>query len=395
MIKVKTFIQALTVISLDVEKGKRFFNDKRLTQAEKTILKCFLYLRDNNSQLVIDTLTDLSTADPVVESQKCLFLGIAYNNQTDYLNAISNLESSWKLLQGQGAPQLEFVTINNLFIVHVNLRDEKGMKVNLERLQKMKAYSHNSKVSILRAEFNYYSITNQFENAAKSLEKIEHEKAEMIESQVTSYLVDKFKFYVKTENFDCCQDTINEMKSYRKFQLTSNYNYMKLLLENLVKNKTLYVKDSDFKDSPVLFYEIKVIQMLEESNIPKAQEYWQKLTENSPDLYGKEFLNFKGDKCLFSLCLAKHANVVNVLNLKKLELPTSKMDALLKLLQEAKAPLHQQFLYEILWEEIPENKSDVSKLTQMVSALRMKTGLNIKVKKSCYYIDKVAKAKTG
>lgn len=153
--------------------------------------------------------------------------------------------------------------------------------------------------------------------------------------------------------------------------------------------------DNDFESCPILFYQIKVIQKLEAGDQKAANEFWHKLAQAYPETHGREFSNYTGDKCLFSMCLKKHEKVNNVFNLKQIELPKIKEEALLKLLTEAETPLHQEIIYEMIWNEVPETKNDLNKVAQLVSILRQKGGLNIRIRKSCYYIEKVQKKKAS
>ncbi len=166
---------------------------------------------------------------------------------------------------------------------------------------------------------------------------------------------------------------------------------MKQLLEHYASNKTLYIEDSNYRDYPVMFHEIKVIQMLEEGNQKSAEHYWNLLHDRSPELYGKSFMGYKGDKCLFSLCLTKYDKTNNLLSLKNVRLPDSKIRALVTILQQADAPVNQELIYELIWGEVPENKSDYNKLAVLVSQVRIKMGFNIISKKGCYVLEKIKK----
>lgn len=393
-VKVKTFILALNTLGINPKKTKSYLKDKRLSQAEKAILQSFLDIRDNLISEVIVNLQSLVTTDPVVESQKKLILGIAYNNQTQYQVAQTLMVESLELMEefAEDIPAQKFIALNNLFIIYRNLKNFKQMEATLKKMHCWGASNDLAKWSLLRADFKYASVTGNFQAAEKCLKLLDKNDKNLSEAQIITHLVDKFDFYVKTDRLDDCEAVLADMKNYRKFQLSSNYNFMKLLLNHYLHGKTLYVTDSDFKDFPMLFQQIKVIQKLEESDKGEAQQHWTKLANSFPEVYGRELGDYLGDKCLFSVCLAKHKKVQasNVLELKRHELPKTKEEALVVLLEKADTPLHQELIYELLWEEVPESKLDLNKLAQLVYAVKSKTGLDIRMKKSCYFIEQAA-----
>src|SRR5690606_26286845 len=82
------------------------------------------------------------------------------------------------------------------------------------------------------------------------------------------------------------------------------YQYSLKLLEYLTKGKRIYLYDRDFVAGDDLYIMIKTISFLDEGKLSLAEECWKKLSLLSPDTYLENF-EYKGDKCLFSLCLDK------------------------------------------------------------------------------------------
>lgn len=387
-INVKTFILALNTLGTNDKKAKSYLKDKRLTQSEKSILQCYFYLSDNQFEKVLTSLHQLNTNDSIVESQKNLFLGVTYNNQGEFLKAIPLFEKALELMQEYFIPFQEFTALNSLFIAHRNLKNHQSMKTALERMHALKIQDVPTQITLMRADFKFASVTADYKEASKTLVKLEKLKKKMTNGQMLSHLVDKFDFYIKTDQLQRCTKLLTEMKSYRKFHLSANYNFMKLLLNHFIDSKPLYVTDSDFIEIPVLFHQIKVILNLDGGNTDEAQIHWKKLAELYPQTYATNFGNYNGDKCLFSICLDKHRNMTSQKRLNEISLPSSKRDALIKLLTEANSPIHQVMIYELIWGEVPVDKNDLNKLARLIYLVKIKNGLDIRTKKSCYYIEK-------
>lgn len=387
-LKVKTFILALNTFGTNIKKAKSFLKDKRLTQSEKTILNCFLLLRDNQLDKVIKTLEHLVTIDPIVESQKKLILGIAYNNQNHHMQALPLILESLDLMEGYEIKEQQFIALNNLFIIYRNLKDINHMRQTLKKMHAREIPNELARISLLRADFKMASVTGKYKEAETYLNQLDKVQSQMSEAQAISHLVDKFDFYVKTDRHYDCESILINMKVYRKFHMSSNYNFMKLLLQHYLYDKTLYVTDKEFKDFPMLYYQIKIIQKLEESNFVEAKKWWLSLASLYPSSYGVELGDYRGDKCLFSICLDKYERTSLTIDIKRSELPRSKEKALVKLLEEVAAPIPQEMIYELIWEKQFDSKLDLNKLAQLVYSVKAKTGIDIKMKRSCYFIDK-------
>ena len=113
------------------------------------------------------------------------------------------------------------------------------------------------------------------------------------------------------EELQQASGVLNELKQFRNYQLSENYNFMKKMLDHLTDGSPLYVYDHLFQNVPVLLHQLKVIQFLEEKNLDQARAHWEKLKSISPQIYGKAF-EYHGSTCLFSLGLRMHAHAEKI-----------------------------------------------------------------------------------
>ena len=96
---VKTFIEALGIVNSRPERLKIYLRDKRLSRVEKTILQCWLDLRDNKVDAVIEALQDLDILDNVIiQSQRDFLLGTTFINRGESHRAIGYLKNAVHLL---------------------------------------------------------------------------------------------------------------------------------------------------------------------------------------------------------------------------------------------------------------------------------------------------------
>lgn len=205
----------------------------------------------------------------------------------------------------------------------------------------------------------------------------------MSEGDIISHLVCEFMFFVQCDELNHCDKILNEMKKYRKFQLTENFNFMKRLLAHLQTNAPVYFYENDFKSTPLLSLQLKLIHCFEEKNIAGAEKTWHELGKLNPESYLPGF-HYVVRKYLFSLCLEKHHSKRKDEPARQNFEELSKLDLLLKLLTPSEAPLSKENIYEQLWDEPPQFKEDLKKLTRLISRARLERGIDIKSRKCTY-----------
>jgi hypothetical protein len=391
MLKPKTFLKALEMLNHNLRKGKDFLKDKRLTQIEKNIIECFFLLKNSKSNEVISLLKHSKTEDPIIESQRKLFLGIAYNNLSFFKEAEIELKQAFLKIQNSDLIRQKFIVLNNLFILFLNQKNKKQCLLTMNEMEKYVDHKI-SEVSFLRAKFNYNVLIDNEDKALATLESLKKLTKYMSEAQSSAFFLDQFLFYIKKEEFKLCHDLLKEMRFKRSFNTSANYNFMKVLLEHIDLNKPIYTNESDFKDYPLLLNQIKCLKFLEEGNLNEAERHWNELYKISSEIYSQTPFEYKGEKCLFSIALNKHQQ-----NLKLNELISFKInsnhreDQLMEILSHSNIPIPQAVLYKMIWGQEAESKSEFNKLAQMIYSLKKKRNLTIKSRKSCYFIEKETK----
>lgn len=391
----KAFYQALIDINIDPSKTKKCLDDKRPTYAEKRILESYLLIRNNQNKEALEMMRSLApTGLPFVEAQKDLLIGLSLNNQSIFIDAEASISKAIPVFTNLKSDYFLFMCYFNLALIHLNTSQLDKMKSSVESMSHLSLETKLQKIRLLRCQFAYYSESGYGTEARDYLSKIETLKPEMPESDIISQLLCEFRFFIAEENFSKCEAILDEMKNFRKFHLSENYNFMKKLLSHVSQNTPLYAYSSDFESVPLLKHQISVIKSLEELNQSEAKDHWIKLQKLAPDMFQDNFV-FNGRKCLFSLCLNKHLNRSKSLNIKKKE-ERPQLDALIELLEKAEGPLQKGFIYEFLWNTTPESKDDFKKLTRLIYRARIERGIEVLSRKGTYYIEnKKKKLKTG
>ncbi len=381
--KQKAFYQILQDIRLTPQKSSKYLLDKRLTDIERKIIEAHLLIRKNENEKVLTLLQDKKKSDiNFIESQRLLALGLASINLSRFIEARDYLEESITLIKTCDAPSSLASALFNLFLVYFCISDLEKMNSIIKDLEERPSDTIIEKIRILRCKFMYHVALKDNLTCKNILTKIGPYKQQMVESDLSSHLVTEFYFFIQIEDFKSAYKTIHQLRNQRTFYLSENFKFMKTLLDNLTKNSPIYAYDKDFISTPLLLYQIKVIQALEVNDLTSADIYWKKLQQIVPGVYSENF-QYLGQKCLFSLCLDKHRPSERTINLLPID-SGSKIEKLYAILQEADRPLSKEVIYELIWDEPIQNKSDLSKLVQLVAALRTRRNIEVISKKGTY-----------
>lgn len=381
--RVKTFMKAMDWFNLSMDEKIVFLDDKRLTQSEKIILECSTLIRKSKFDEIIQALVGLKTQNMLVESQRCLVLGVTYNAACQSDKAIPLFKRSIEILELCDMPTYEFNAQLQLFFTYLNLKKHNELPAIIDRMHEIMGNNERDKISYFRCRFNYHTVIGDFKTARSLLSGLDKMKSKMHPSQHIVHLIDKFIFYLKVDEFTNCEKTLDELKGHRQYRLSENYEFMVAMLDHYQHRKPIYLYDKDYVQLPMLYYQLKVIQMLESGNHHEASYFWSKLNGLNPQVYA-EFMNYQGDKSLFSLCLSLYQSK-NVYEPIKGLLPREEI--FIKELMTSPTPVMKEELYQAIWGKPLESKEDLAKFTMMVSRVKKKTGLEIKSRKGSYYIE--------
>lgn len=390
-VKAKTFIEALRSYRTDPKLVQKYFKDQRLTIAEKKILECWLLLGDNQFLKILSILEPLSaTYDPLVDAHKYLILGITLNNKSESKQAIPLLLKAYEVIREYPIPLHHFVAIHNLFLSYLNFKDPAGMKYCLDEMKKMDLQGVRQQVSHLHDQYHYHAFIGELKKAGQFLDQAEKLKDEMAPVLIIGQLVNRYTYYVKTGEFNRCVDVLTEMKKHRKFKHSETFNFMKMMLDHYLKDTPLYVYARNFRDHHLLYHQLLVIKCLEEDDLSGASRSWKELNRIAPHVYRDSF-SYQGDVCIFSLCLDKHLAQRKAMPIRTDELPQGKEQRLIYILKNSPSPVKKETLYEYIWGNPMEDKSDVIKLKKLVSRCRSNFEEEIVYRKGCYQLIQTGK----
>ena len=387
--KEKTFYKILIEFTTSIEKTKRSLADRRMTQTEKLIIEGHLNIRKNLNLEVLKIFSETSPSElPFVESQRQLLIGSALNNLSRFTEAEKHILESLRILKSVEAPFFEFYSYHLLFTIYDNLHQPALMFKTIQAMAPLEK-TKRQEAQFLICEFCYEQVAGNFEQANIYLSEINKRLNDLTEGDIVHQLVNEFSFHVILSDLKSASDILGKLKTYRNYQLTENYNFMKKMLDHLIDGSPLYVYDHQFQEVPVLLHQLKVIQSLEEKNEILARTHWEKLKEISPKTYGDTF-EYRGAQCLFSLGLKKHEPQKEMIIVKG----ETKIDQLYSILVNATSPVHGSLIYELLWGAHPTEKEDLKKVSRLISRLKSEKNLTVEFRKGAYALvaQKTSKA---
>ena len=385
-LKYKAYIEALSLVNLDVKKAKIFLSDKRMPHQEKTILSCFIALRDFENLEIINILERMNCDDLFIDSQREFCLGAALNNTTRFKEAEAYLQSSIlknKMAGGQKhlAPILEL-----LFTVYQNMNNTAGMELTLTKVKSLPNKTPKILRTILCCDFSLSVLKKNFPSAKNKISEMRRNFDFLNEHQRINFLYHLFSFYLFQDDFSGCEQTIDQLKRFKKYKNPINVKYMQSILNYLKNDTPFYLYEKDFEDFPLMLNQVLCLKGLESGDEEMAMKAWTTL-QNIDPLNTKLPFDYTGPANLFSKALSKitRRNEKDLSPLKiKLDPGLTKEKQLLYLLKEASIPLSKETLYQTLWNEEAQSKEELEKLSKLVQRVKQKHQVEIKYLKGAY-----------
>lgn len=367
------------------ERSKKWMKDKLLGLLEKKILQGHLLIRDNKGALVIEDMKKIpDTNVEFMDAHKNLLLGIAYNNIGNYPESEKYLLRAVHVFRMCNIHYHLFTSLFNLLNVLSNVGRFKEMEDVLQEMEELNPPEKLAQVRLLRARFIYACDTDDSDRARELLEVIRSIRSDISEYDFAAHLICEFMFFIKVEEFDDAQKTLEELKKCRKFMASENYHFMKRLLSHLISDDTIYVYEREFPALSMLFHQMKVIELLQANDVVQAEVHWKELQKLFPEQYQNGFI-YQGDKNLFSLCLDKQLKFSGrVISKKTIEGP--KYHAAFDILKGSSKPIRSKELYKILYGEDVQSKHDLSKLAILISKIRRNHQVKILSRKGSYQL---------
>lgn len=388
--KLIAFDHAIIDVSLSPLKAKSFFKDKRMTVFEKRILETYLLVRDSKYNEAFDLVQSIKEHhNPYLDAHRNLIYGIVCIGLSRFEESIQRLNQSKDYFIKNKIQYHSFTAIYNLFVAFSNIFDLLRMKAALVELEKLGGATQHQMNRLLRAQFTYYSEIDDSQKVKEIRTNISKHWESFSENDCIGYLVCSFMFEVKKENLDQANDIVAEMKKFRKFHLSENFRYMKKMINFLQSGASVYAYDYEFKNAPILYYQLKVIQGLQEGDQDSAEFYWDKLVLLSSQLFNKDKkFNYLGTKCLFSIALDRLSIKLDQFDIDISHFKGTKEEKLLHILKSANGPIHAKQIFMSIWKREIDSKDDLKKVVRLVSSIKKSHNIQIHSSRGFYSIER-------
>ncbi len=383
----KTFIRSLMMFHHNLRNAEKFLSDKRMSHDEKMVLKGWFLLRKNKVNELIEMILAMpASPHELVESQRKLLLGIAYNNLGEMNKAKKYLVNVPDIVLKYPIRSMHFIAYYNLCICYFNQKKNQDLLVSVQKMELLVSDSFRHEIMLKQCQLMSAIQNQKHEWAGQLVSQLDKNMSKMSESMKLGHLYDKFNYFLSTHQLNECLHCLWEMKKCRSFHSSENFNYMKALLEMLVHDRPLYFYPQQFKLNHSLFYQLKVVQSLQKMDVKAAEVYWSKLRRLDPETYLDQF-QLNDEASLLNLALKKYHSHLTVshynipLNVEE----TTKEKLLYGLLTQNGHPVSKEMIHQLIWNKPLLDKEDMLKLKKLVSRVRSLYHLDIKFKNGCYY----------
>ena len=381
------FTRSLVRLGESPGSSRTILKNPALSIPERKILEAHLLIRANRNLDAIRALKAPSPGlHPFVEAERLLLLGVALMNLSRFRESKVALKSAAGRLDRLDAGTFRFTAWFNLFLCFFNSGDRPGMARALRVLMGISGLSEWSRVRLLRVRFLHAVETGDRKMALSLLPTIRAGLSKLPESDRISQEVSEFRFHILCGEFDVARKTLLGMKRYRKFHLKQNFNFMKILLDHLTDGKPVYAYLKDFKEAPLLFAQLRVIQALESGDRNGALRAWGELVHLVPEIHRAPF-ETAGPETLFSLCVQRNLKRPPVVESGLNEKDRNLQQKLLRILRSSEAPVQKVELFERIWGRPLQDKEDLRRLSRLVSKTRKVFSVLIQSRRGAYFLS--------
>ncbi len=267
-----------------------------------------------------------------------------------------------------------------------NIGDTESRQDLLTILTQSEKMNGSLQVMYWGCSFRYYQMIGNYSKATNYMYKLDRCRHNMSDAIYISYMISKFHFQAKKEKFKDCEIILQEIKLKKKFFNTIRYQYLSKVLNNYLYDKTIYLEESEFSQSPIILYQLKVLQSMTAKDFSSAQKYWKILQELNPKVYLDNY-QLNSSKNLFSFCLRKHCqSMVDFNKIKEIHSSKNKGEILISILRRSHNPIFKEELFLLVWNTPCKNKNDLALLHKLINRFRTK-GYNIVYKSGAYMLE--------
>jgi hypothetical protein len=313
----KTFYKLLLDLGRSPHKLSRYLKSVALTATEKCILESEVLIHDGKFERAVELMKKAPVSESVmVEAHRRLYLGMALHHLHRHHDADAHLKDAVLTMEFMGLEYSMFLSHFYLFQHFAHAEDFESMRMHLGSLKAIPVRSIQQEVRLLRCQFMYHSELMEFSKAEEYLAILKLKKREMNDTERLALLVNKFKYFIRQDDYVKCQEVLDQLKHQRKFKVGEKYKYMKMLFDHVVKDEPIVVAELTSIKHRVWNQQLRVVRALAVGNEVSAAKHWDHLVELNPDIYGKGF-KYHGGKSLFSVCLQKHGKLKAIKTTRK------------------------------------------------------------------------------
>jgi tetratricopeptide (TPR) repeat protein len=351
---------------------------------EKRLLKAFYLFKRNKKEESLSLVRAKINGNTFYEGIRYYLIGLIYNQHGHYIHAIENLQNAVRCFNEQ---DFNSFIINPLCLLVNTFSNRKDVKATEALIAEMDRHKELTDAQYLQKEYArmcYYTIAGKTKEATELFSKLEKSTREGFEIYRPYFIVALFVIKSKDGDFKECEKLLEVYKDFSGCVVKSNFLYMRILLDHLVKDAPFYFYKKDFKDFPELAYQLEVVKALRNGEIEIAVKFWKKLAVHNPFLYEEDF-KYSGGPDLFYRSVQKYLGNIQRKMISRADLVPfkSNLEKLNFIFSQTTAPVKIEELISLIWGE-EYDEASLTRLRKLVSDYSRKTGNKLKAIQGSY-----------
>lgn len=367
----------------------RATNSKKLSIAEKKLLKARILARENKWDESIELLSSISTTSNFLLGEKFALIGISYIQKSEFEKSIINNIESLKYYEKIEDSIGLFTTNYNLSVSYLKL----GLNLLSDKfISYSEKYASTTRQNglIIRAKAFSLSLKKDHKESIKLIDRAINEKHNFSINDILTLKLTASEIYIRSEEYEEAYKVLSKLIRSKQIKESAkaicDFYFLKLYLGKIKKlssRKPLQVSKSNEHS-----LQWNLIKTLIEGDQLLSRNLWNKLRLIAPSKYLEDFKFLDSElDSIFSRLILKIRKKTVHLELSRYidDVKGKRSKALLQSLINSNGPISKEDLIELTW-ETKYNPSFDSRFYKLIERIKSCTGLNIVNDYRSYYI---------
>ncbi len=360
--------------------------EAELTHSEKELFSARVLMRNKEWDKSLLKLESIKTENPFLKAERYFLMASNYLIKSEYEESAKFGNLAIRYYEIDENKEGLFKTFYNLSVAFNRIGMESLCEFYLIQADK-NSENANQRFIMDRAKVCALSSRCEFDGAVGMLDMMLGDVDQEVKFEAELFKIVAADIYFRAERFDQAKEVINSVMNAKSTRERGRALFYFHLFSFIESGKKLPSKPDSVEALPEFSLQWDIILNIMEGETELVSSLWEKLCQEFPKFYGKDFecLDQSLSKAIFNTALNKLLLAEPAARVDLSKVKGKKSRLLLECLIETKTPVRKEVLIEKIWgmEYSPSLDARFYKLIERSKGL---IALNIKNEHNAYYL---------